>query len=244
MASNLPRGSPTLPCFLRARSSCCPPLSFSPSQWRLGNRRGGADLPQSSQTTSLQPTACAVACSAAVQQCSSRGCLPACDGKRRRGSKGGGLLLLSALALHSPFSHPAPRTCTVYPCFASARKEGGWPSWWLSAEHAVRPWVEIDAKRVLILRGTRVDPVSAIVSPVPAKLRTDAPPRWLAGIPAAASVRWPVGLGCLFRTKAVRVCPARPSDESGPWIKKALKLKGAKTDGVSRYCVAWSSLSA
>lgn len=39
--SNLPRGSPTLPCFLRARSSCCPPLSFFPESVEIGRREGG-----------------------------------------------------------------------------------------------------------------------------------------------------------------------------------------------------------
>lgn len=165
VASNLPRGSPTLPCFLRARSSCCPPLSsfFSPSQWRLGNRRGEGQICHSQSQTSLQPTACAVACSVAEGAC-----LPLMGSGEggRRGEKGGGGLLLSALALHSNFPNPVPRSRTVYRALRECERVGGegWPVV-VSAEHAVRPWVEIDAKRVLILRRTRVDPVSAIVSP-------------------------------------------------------------------------------
>lgn len=107
---------------------------------------------------------------------------------------------MSALALHSTIFWPPQRRRTVYCAVReSEEKKGGCES----AEHAARPWVKIDAKRVLILRRTRVDTVSA--SYLLRELRTDAPDvGWLE--PGSGVGEVAVGLGFLFRTS--RVPPA------------------------------------
>lgn len=133
------------------------------------------------------------------------------NGKRSRGELGGWAveLLLSALALHSPFFHPALAAilCTVLFALRVRERRGA-----VVVECGTRrpPLVEIDAKRVLILRGTRVDPVSAIVWPsylLPASSALTRPRcGWLesgSGVGEVAVGEVAVGLGCLFRTRPV-----------------------------------------
>lgn len=135
--------------------------------------------------------------------------------------------MLSALAQHSTFCRPAPASPYCVPVLRECENGEGWDGGEMGGEGCQRGGecgtrrpparFEIDAKKGIDpSRNTCRSRFGHRIScPGESELRTDAPPRWLAGNPAAASVRWP-SVSVVYFEQA-RVPPVLSASE-GPLV--------------------------